>query len=124
MSAAASIHPSAIIEPGAEIGANCTIGPYCHIGANVRLGASNVMHSHVVVTGRTTLGDGNEIHPFAVIGSVPEDKKFRKEFVTYTGIGSGNVFREYCTVNSGSMPEQATVIGNKSLFLFQSHRHG
>ncbi len=116
-----TIHPSAIIEPGAGIGDNCWIGPYCHIGADARLGASNVLHSHVVVSGRTTLGDGNEIHPFAVIGSVPEDKKFRKEFVTYTRIGSGNVFREYCTVNSGSMPEQATVIGNKGLFLSYSH---
>ncbi|MEJ0035514.1 MAG: acyl-ACP--UDP-N-acetylglucosamine O-acyltransferase [Gammaproteobacteria bacterium] len=116
-----TIHPSAIIEPGAEIGADCSIGPYCHVGANVRLGASNVLHSHVVVAGRTTLLEGNEIHPFACIGSVPEDKKFRKEFVTYTRIGRGNVFREYCTVNAGSLPEQATVIGNDSLFLSYSH---
>jgi UDP-N-acetylglucosamine acyltransferase len=116
-----TIHPFAIIERGAQIGADCSIGPYCHVGGNVRLGASNVLHSHVVVSGRTTLDEGNEVHPFAVIGSVPEDKKYRKEFVTYTRIGSGNVFREYCTVNSGSMPEQATVIGNKGLFLSYSH---
>jgi len=116
-----TIHPSAIVEPGAEIGDGCRIGPYCHVGAHVRLGASNVLHSHVIVAGRTTLLEGNEIHPFAVIGSVPEDKKFRKDFVTYTRIGSGNVFREYCTVNAGSMPEQATVIGNKGLFLSYSH---
>src|SRR6185369_12581260 len=116
-----AIHPTAIIEPGAEIGADCSIGAYCHVGANVRLGRANVLHPHVVVSGRTTLGEGNEIHPFAVIGSVPEDKKYRREFVTYTRIGGGNVFREYCTVNSGSMPEQATVIGNKGLFLSYSH---
>jgi UDP-N-acetylglucosamine acyltransferase len=116
-----TIHPTAIIEPGAQIGADCRIGPYCHVGADVVLGASNVLHSHVVLSGRTSLGDGNEIHPFAVIGSVPEDKKFRKEFVTYTRIGSGNVFREYCTVNAGSLPEQATVIGSKGLYLSYSH---
>lgn len=116
-----TIHSTAIVEPGAEIGAECSIGAYCHVGANVRLGRANVLHPHVVVAGRTTLGEGNEIHPFAVIGSEPEDKKYRKEFVTYTRIGSGNVFREYCTVNSGSMPEQATVIGNKGLFLSYSH---
>lgn len=116
-----TIHPSAIIEPGAEIGDGCWIGPYCHVGADVKLGASNVLHSHVVISGRTTLLEGNEIHPFACIGSTPEDKKYRKEFVTCTRIGSGNVFREYCTVNAGSLPEQATVIGNKSLFLSYSH---
>lgn len=116
-----TIHPTAIIEAGAEIGAGCRIGPYCHVGANVRLGASNVLHSHVVVSGRTTLGESNEIHPFACIGSTPEDKKFRKEFVTYTRIGSRNVFREYCTVNAGSMPEESTIIGNDGLFLSYSH---
>jgi UDP-N-acetylglucosamine acyltransferase len=116
-----TIHPSAIIEPGAAIGDGCSIGPYCHIGANVQLGASSVLHSHVVISGRTTLGANNEIHPFACIGAVPEDKKYRKEFVTYTRIGSGNVFREYCTVNAGSMPEQATIIGDNSLFLSYSH---
>ena len=116
-----TIHPTALVEPGAEIGKGCQIGPYCHVGAAVRLGASNVLHSHVVLAGRTTLGDGNEIHPFACIGSVPEDKKFRKDFITYTRIGSRNVFREYCTVNAGSMPEQSTVIGDDSLFLSYSH---
>lgn len=116
-----TIHSTAIIEAGAVIGEGCRIGPYCHVGADVRLGAGNVLHSHVVVSGRTTLGDGNEIHPFACIGSTPEDKKFLKEFVTYTRIGSRNVFREYCTVNSGSMPEQATVIGSDNLFLSYSH---
>jgi UDP-N-acetylglucosamine acyltransferase len=116
-----TIHSTAIIEPGAQIGPGCQIGPYCHVGANVRLGAANVLHAHVVISGRTTLGDGNEIHPFACIGAVPEDKKFRNEFVTYTRIGSGNVFREYCTVNAGSMPEQATVIGDRGLFLSYSH---
>lgn len=116
-----TIHPTAIVEPGAQVGDDCRIGPYCHVGANAVLGASNVLHSHVVVSGRTTLGDGNEIHPFAVIGSMSEDKKFRKEFVTYTRIGSGNVFREYCTVNAGSLPEQATVIGNRGWFLSYSH---
>jgi UDP-N-acetylglucosamine acyltransferase len=116
-----TIHSTAIIESGAQIGDGCRIGPYCHVGANVRLGAGNVLHSHVVICGRTTLGDHNEIHPFACLGSVPEDKKFRKEFVTYTRIGSGNVFREYCTVNAGSLPEQATIIGNRGLFLSYSH---
>jgi UDP-N-acetylglucosamine acyltransferase len=116
-----TIHPSAIIEPGAQIGDDCQIGPYCHVGADVRLGASNVLHSHVVISGRTTLLEGNEIYPFACIGSASEDKKFRQEFVTYTRIGSRNVFREYATVNASTMPEQATVIGSNGLFLSYSH---
>src|SRR5262245_41605504 len=115
------IHPTAIIEPGAVIGDGCQIGAYCHVGANVVLGASNLLHPHVVSTGRTRLGDDNEIFSFACIGSASEDKKFKKDFVTYTRIGSRNVFREYCTVNAGSKSETATVIGDDGLFLSYSH---
>lgn len=115
------IHPSAIIETGAVIGEGCRIGPYCHIGPNVVLGTGNVLRAHVVIGGHTTLGDGNEIHPFACLGTDPEDKKFIKESVTFTRIGSGNVFREYATVNASTKSGETTVIGNNGLFLSYSH---
>jgi UDP-N-acetylglucosamine acyltransferase len=118
---AMGIHPTAIVEPGAQIGADCLIGPYCHVGENVILGAGNVLHAHVVIEGRTTLGDGNEIYPFACLGSAPEDKKFQRHSLTYTRIGSGNVFREYTTVNAATIPGESTVIGHKGLFLSYSH---
>jgi UDP-N-acetylglucosamine acyltransferase len=118
---ASHIHPSAIIEAGAEIGDDCRIGPYCLIGRNVVLGARNVLHSHVVIGGHTTVSDGNEIHPFACLGTEPEDKKYRREAVTYTHIGSGNVFREYATVNASSTPGESTVVGSNGLFLSYSH---
>lgn len=118
---ATNIHASAIIEPGAQIGADCHIGPNCYIGPDVTLGASNILHSNVVISGRTTILDGNEIYPFACLGSTPEDKKFKREFVTYTRIGSGNIFREFSTVNAAAIPDQATVVGNKGLFLSYSH---
>lgn len=118
---ASIIHPSAIIEAGAEIGDGCRIGPYCHIGRNVVLGAGNILHANVVVGGHTTLADGNEIHPFACLGTEPEDKKFRRESVTYTRIGSGNVFREYSTVNASSKAGESTIVGSNGLFLSYSH---
>jgi UDP-N-acetylglucosamine acyltransferase len=118
---ARNIHPSAIIEAGAQIGDDCRIGPYCHVGRNVALGARNVLHANVVIGGHTTLADGNEIHPFACLGTEPEDKKFRREFVTYTRIGSGNVFREYSTVNASSAVGESTVVGSNGLFLSYSH---
>jgi acyl-[acyl carrier protein]--UDP-N-acetylglucosamine O-acyltransferase len=68
---ASHIHPSAIIEAGAEIGDDCRIGPHCLIGRNVVLGANNVLLSHVVIGGHTTVADGNEIHPFACLGTEP-----------------------------------------------------
>jgi UDP-N-acetylglucosamine acyltransferase len=116
-----SIHPSAIIESGAVIGDGCRIGPYCHVGRNVILGTANVLRAHVVIGGYTTLASGNEVHPFACLGTDPEDKKFIRESVTFTRIGSGNVFREYSTVNASTKPGASTVVGNNGLFLSYSH---
>ena len=115
------IHRTAIVEDGAEIGEGTRIGPYCTVGPHVRLGANNLLHSHVVVDGRTTLGDGNEIYPFACLGKISQDLKYRKEWVSYSRIGDGNVFREYVTVNASSLEGESTVIGNHGLFLSYSH---
>jgi len=73
------IHPSAIIEDGAQIGADVAIGPFCHIGPHVTLGDRVHLHSHVVLSGRTEVGEATEIHPFAVIGGIPQDLKFKGE---------------------------------------------
>jgi UDP-N-acetylglucosamine acyltransferase len=116
-----NIHPTAIVETGAVIGDDCHIGPFCHIGPNVVLGARNLLRSHVVIAGHTTLGNDNEIYPFASIGTEPEDKKYLRGTVTFTRIGSGNVFREYSTVNASTKPGESTVVGSGGLFLSYSH---
>ena len=115
------IHPSAVVEPGAEIGEGCNIGPYCQIGRNVVLGAGNVLRANVVIGGHTSLGDRNEIHSFACLGTEPEDKKYRRDSLTFTRIGSGNVFREFSTVNAAAKPGEATVVGSNGVFLSYSH---
>ena len=115
------IHSTAVIEPGAEIGEGCRIGPYCHIGANVRLGRNNLLQTSVVIDGHTIIGDDNEFFPFACIGKAAQALKFRKEWVSYSRIGSGNVFREYATVNASSLEGESTVIGDRFLFLSYSH---
>ena len=114
------IHPSAIIHPKARIGANCEIGPFCVIGEHVTLGDNCRLHSHVVVDGCTTLGQGNEFFPFAAIGMKTQDLK-------YTGgrprldVGSHNVFREGVTVHCATNDGDATVIGSHNLFLIHAH---
>jgi UDP-N-acetylglucosamine acyltransferase len=115
------IHPTAIIEPGADIGDGCQIGPFCYIGPHVKLGRDNVLHSHAVIDGYTTLGDGNEVFSFACLGKISQDLKYNKAWVSYSRIGSGNVFREYVTVNASSAEGEATVIGDRCLFLSYSH---
>ncbi len=65
------IHPTAVIQDGAVVADDAVIGPYSVIGPRVTLGPGTVIDHHVSVMGRTTLGSGNRVHPFASIGGPP-----------------------------------------------------
>ncbi len=95
------IHPSAIIETGAQIGEGCTVGPYCYVGSQVKLGDRVELKSHVVVTGDTSIGEDSVIFSFAVVGEIPQDKKFGGEN-TRLEIGKRNRIREHVTINTGT----------------------
>ncbi|HEU5125044.1 MAG TPA: acyl-ACP--UDP-N-acetylglucosamine O-acyltransferase [Verrucomicrobiae bacterium] len=116
----ASIHPSAVVHPGAKIGDDCNIGPFCFIGENVVLRRGCKLHSHVVIDGHTTLGERNDIFPFASIGLKTQDLKW-KGGVTRVEIGDDNTFREYVTVHSATSDGNATRIGSHNHILAYSH---
>jgi UDP-N-acetylglucosamine acyltransferase len=116
----AEIHPTAIVHPNARIGLGCRIGPYCVIGEHVALGEKCRLHSHVVIDGHTTLGNGNEIFPFASIGLKSQDLKW-KGGTTHTSIGHNNTFREYVTIHSATSDGDSTVIGSDNHILAYCH---
>jgi len=99
--ASARIHPSAVVEDGAVVGPGCQIGPFCHVGPKVRLGPGVVLKSHVVVAGITELGEGCTVWPFACVGEVPQDLKFKGEESRLT-VGARTRIREGATLNSGT----------------------
>lgn len=115
------IHPSAVIEDGAQIGENCKIGPFCHIGPEVRLGDGCDIKSHVVISGDTVIGSNNTIFSFAVIGEIPQDKKFGGE-KTQLIIGNNNRIREHVTINTGTVGGGSlTKIGDNCLLMAGCH---
>lgn len=115
------IHPSAVVEDGAQIGADCRIGPLCVVGADVVLHDGVELKSHVVVTGRTEIGSGTVIFPFAVIGEVPQDLKFKGE-ATRLQIGQRNRIREHVTMNTGTDGGGGlTKVGDDGLFMAGCH---
>lgn len=114
------IHPTAIIYPGAVVGAGCEIGPYCIIGGHVTLGDNCRLHSHAVIDGHTRLGGGNEIFPFAAIGTKTQDLKYQGG-APRLEIGEHNVFREGVTIHCATKDGEATVIGSHNLFIIQAH---
>lgn len=120
MAQSTQIHPTAVIEEGAVIGEGCVIGPYCVIGPEVVMGKGNVLHAHVMIDGKTELGDENEIYQFASIGAKTQDLKYTEE-PTYAKIGDRNTFREYVTIHRGTSPGQSTVLGSDCNLLAYSH---
>lgn len=96
------IHPTCIVHPDARVDAGASIGPFCIIGAGVEIGRGTELRSHVVVNGPTRIGTDNRIYQFCSIGDDPQDKKFRGEADSRLEIGSGNVIREYCSINRGT----------------------
>ena len=114
------VHPSSIVDRHAEIADDAEIGPFCHVHAGVRIGAGTRLVSHVVVTGNTTLGAGNVVHPFVVLGGEAQVRKGAEGTRRGLEIGDHNVFRESVTVNTSS-GDGATKIGSHSLFMAGCH---
>ncbi|PKN80805.1 MAG: acyl-[acyl-carrier-protein]--UDP-N-acetylglucosamine O-acyltransferase [Candidatus Cloacimonetes bacterium HGW-Cloacimonetes-1] len=114
------IHPTAIVDPNAKIGSDCFIGPYCTIGKNVVLGDNNYLVSSVVIDGYTTIGNGNKIFPFAILGTDPQDLKFKGE-ATRLNIGDNNTIREFVTVNRSNQMEEDTNVGSNNLLMEYLH---
>ncbi len=116
-----TIHPTAIISPEAQLAAGVRIGPYCIIDGPVRLGEGCELHSHVVLSGRTTIGANNRFFPFASAGLVPQDLKYHGE-PSEVIIGDGNTIREHATIHAGTEGGgMVTRIGDHNLLMAYSH---
>ena len=96
-----SIHPTAQIAEGAQIAQNVTIGAYSVIGPDVVIGEGTEIGSHTLIEGHTTIGRENRIFSHAVIGSIPQDLKYRGEKVRLE-IGDRNIIREFTLINPGT----------------------
>ena len=115
------VDPRAIVSPKAELAAGVTVGAYAVIGDDVKVGAGSWIGPHAVVEGPTTLGENNKVYQFASIGGPPQDLKYKGE-PTRLEIGDRNVFREFTTMNRGTVTGGgATVIGNDNLFMAYTH---
>ncbi len=116
-----NIHPTSVVEPGAKLAASVKIGPFCHVGHQVELGERVELVSHIAIAGRTTVGEGTRIFPFASIGHQPQDLKFKGEESRLV-IGRNNIIREQVTMNPGTEGGgMVTRIGDGCLFMVGVH---
>mgnify|MGYP006432828327 CR=1 FL=1 len=116
-----NIHSTAIIEEGAEIADDVYIGPYSLVGPHVKIGKGTVIHDHVTMSGKLTIGENNEFFSFASIGAPPQDLKYKGEN-TAVEIGEGNIFREFVSIHRGTMKDrELTTIGNQNFMMAYVH---
>lgn len=115
------IHPTAVIDHQAVLAPDVRVGPYCVVSGPVHLEAGVELKSHVVVEGRTRIGEGTKIFPFASIGTQPQDLKFHGE-PSELVIGKRNTIREHVTMNPGTEGGGLlTKVGDDCLFMMGSH---
>ncbi len=116
-----NIHPTAIVSPRAQIGDDVEIGPYSFVGDHVSIGRGTRVGMHAVIEGYTTIGERCRFFTGAVIGSPPQDLKYRGE-VSYLRIGNDNIIREYVTINPGTQGGGGqTTIGHENLIMAYVH---
>jgi UDP-N-acetylglucosamine acyltransferase len=90
------------------------------VGDNVTIGAKTRIGTYCVIDGNTSIGSGCEIYTGAIIGSRPQDLKYKGE-KSFLEIGNNNIIREYCTFNTGTGEGGKTAVGNDNLFMAYAH---
>ncbi|MGI9311136.1 MAG: acyl-ACP--UDP-N-acetylglucosamine O-acyltransferase [bacterium] len=110
-----------MIDSRAQLGDGVEIGAFTIVEAGVRIGANTSVGPHVVVRGPTDIGADNRILQFCSIGEAPQHQAYAGEPTRLT-IGDGNVIREYCTLNRGTVGGGGeTRIGDGNFIMAYAH---
>ena len=116
----AKIDPTAIVSPQSKIPDDCIIGAWTWIGPKVRLGPGCIIGPRVTIDGDTILGKNCQLSTGAVIGSPPQDLKYKGEN-SLVRIGDNCVIREFVTINRATGEGCATQIGNNCFIMAYAH---
>ncbi len=114
------IHPTALVDPAAELGEGVVVGPFSVVGPEVKIGAGTQVGAHVVIEADTTIGAECVLFTGAVLGTAPQDLKYRGE-PTRLEVGDRTTIREYATLNRGTAATGVTTVGSDCLLMSYVH---
>src|SRR5687768_3064493 len=93
------------------LGESVSTGPYALIEQDADIGQHTDVRGHAVIKRFTALGPANIVHEGAVLGGEPQDIGFTG-CTSYLRTGSNNRIREGVTMNRGTEPESAAIVGS------------
>lgn len=108
------------IHPNAQIGNNAKIGSFVTIEEDVVIGDNCEIHANASVLNGTRMGDNCRVFPGAIVGSIPQDLKYKGE-KSVLKIGNNVTIREYCTINRGTEANYSTEIMDNCLIMAYCH---
>lgn len=114
------IHSTALVDESADLGVGVEIGPWSIVGPKVRIGDGTRIGSQVLIERNTVLGAGCRVYHGAVLGTDPQDLKFKGE-ETFLVVGDRTTIREYATLNRGTAYSGETKIGDDCYLMAYSH---
>lgn len=117
----AVIHASARIDPSVTIGPDAVIEPDVIIGPGCTIGAGTRLRTRCIVVQHTTVGAGNDVHPYAVLGGDPQDKSYDPGRPGELIIGDRNIIREHVTLSRANWNGPATRIGSGCYIMALAH---
>jgi UDP-N-acetylglucosamine acyltransferase len=111
----------ASVSPAAVLADDVTVGPFAVVGEKVEIGAGTLIGPHCMVQGPTVIGKNCTFTGYASIGTPPQDHSYKGED-TKLVIGDNNTFREFVTVNRGTLKDKGvTTVGNDCLIMAYCH---
>ena len=115
------VHSTATVHPKARLDSGVRIGPCSFIGEKVSVHKNTRIDANVFIDGQTEIGEDCHFFPYSSIGTEPQDITYKGED-TLVKIGDRNIFREFITVNRGTVKAGGqTVVGNDNYFMAYSH---
>jgi UDP-N-acetylglucosamine acyltransferase len=114
------VHPTAIVHAEAELGQGVNVGPWAFIGPGVRVGDGTHVGPRVLIERDTVVGEDCRLSNGSVLGTDPQDLKYRGERSTLE-VGDRTVVREFATLNRGTAASGRTAVGTDCLLMAYSH---
>jgi len=114
------VHETAIVDRTAELDTGVSIGPWALVGPGVTIGKGTEVGPRVLIERDTKVGEDCRIANGAVLGTDPQDLKYRGE-ASRLEVGDRTVVREFATLNRGTAASGRTVVGSDCLLMAYAH---